>query len=414
MKTHRATSLHSSSRLAIDGGNPVRAKPFPKWPIVENRERQMVLKALDSGRWGKLDGTFNAKFEETFANYVGVRFGITMVNGSVTLRIALWAGGVREGDEVIIPPYTFIATATAVLECNATPVFVDINPDTYNLDPDLIERAITRRTKAIVPVHMGGLCADMDRINAIAKKHHLVVIEDAAHAHGATWKGRKAGSLGDMASFSFQSSKNLNSGEGGIVTTNNGTLAERCRTLHHCGRLPGKAWYEHGILGGNYRLGELQAALLLAQFTRLEKQAKIRERNGLYLNRELAQLGGIEPMKWGGRGTRHAHHLYMARYSRESFGGWPRDKFIRAMRAEGIPFSAGYLLPIYRQPYFLEGDFGPYHRPRIDYSKVHCPACEKACREEALWLTQNVLLGSRADMDDIVEAVRKVQRAARG
>lgn len=413
MKTHRSKFSHSSSQLAIDGGTPVRKKPFPKWPIFDHRERRMVLKALNSGKWGKLDGHLNREFEEKFAKYVGCRFGIAMVNGSVTLKVALWAGGVREGDEVIIPPYTFIATATAVLECNATPVFVDIHPDTYNLDPDRIERAITPRTKAIIPVHLGGLCADMDRINAIAKKHHLVVIEDAAHAHGAEWKGRKAGSLGNMGSFSFQSSKNLNSGEGGIVTTNDAKLAERVRCLHHCGRLPGKEWYEHGILGGNYRLGELQAALLLAQFTRLEGQTKIRNRNGLCLNQELAKIEGIEPLKRGIGETRHCYHLYLARYRRERFGGWPRARFVAAMQAEGIPLSAGYLLPIYRQPYFIEGDFGPFHQPPIDYSRVACPACEQACREEALWLTQNVLLGSRADMDDIVAAVRKVQRAAR-
>ncbi|MDD5705013.1 MAG: DegT/DnrJ/EryC1/StrS family aminotransferase [Kiritimatiellae bacterium] len=400
--------------LALAGGLPVRSTPFPKWPVFDGKDRRMVLKALDSGRWGKLDGAFNKEFEEKFAAYVDCRFGVTTVNGSVTLKLALWAGGVREGDEVIVPPYTFIATATAVLECNATPVFVDIHPDTYNLDPAMIEQAITPRTKAIIPVHMGGLCADMDRINAIARKHNLLVVEDAAHAHGAEWKGRKAGSLGDIASFSFQSSKNLNSGEGGIVTTRNRTLADRCRWLHHCGRLPGREWYEHGILGGNYRLGELQAALLLAQLTRLEKQTRTRDKNGLYLNRELARIEGIAPLKRGGGETRHCYHLYLCRYRREAFGGWPREKFVKAMQAEGIPFSAGYLVPIYRQPYFLDKDFGPFHKPSLDYRKVRCPACEKACAEEALWLTQNVMLGSRADMDDIVEAVRKVQCAARG
>lgn len=403
----------TSKKLALHGGTPVRTKPFPKWPVFDDREKQRLMQALESGRWGKLDGKLNEEFEQKFAAYVGARHGITMVNGSVTLRLALWAAGVREGDEVIVPPYTFIATATAVLEANATPVFVDIEPDTYNLDPTLIEKAITPRTRVIMPVHLGGLCAEMDRINAVAKKHGLTVIEDAAHAHGAEWKGRKAGSLGDMGSFSFQSSKNLNCGEGGIVTTSNEEMAERCRSLHNCGRLKGSKWYEHGILGGNYRLGEFQAAILLAQFERLEEQTRQRNANGLYLNQELAKIEGILPLKRGGGETRHVYHLYVCRYRSEGFGGWSREKFFEAIQAEGIPMGAGYLLPIYRQPYFLGGQYGPYQKPSMDYGRVRCPVTEKACAEEAIWVGQSVMLGDRSDMNDIIAAVRKVQEASK-
>lgn len=404
----------SPPRLALKGGKPLRARPFHRWPVFGARERRLVLRALESGRWGKLHGSFNREFEEKFATYTGCRHGITVVNGSVSLKLALWALGVREGDEVIVPPYTFIATATAVIECNATPVFVDIHPDTYNLDPERIESAITPRTKAILPVHMGGLCADMDRINAIARKRGLAVIEDAAHAHGSEWKGRRAGCLGKIASFSFQSSKNLCAGEGGILTTNDTRLAERCRALHHCGRLPNGGWYGHDILGGNFRLGELQAALLLAQFTRLEAQTRTRDRNGRDLSRELAKIEGLEPLARGPEATRHSYHVFIFRYRRSGFAGWPREKFIKAMRAEGIPISAGYPVPIYRQPYFQKRDFGPFHRARLDYRKASCPVCENACREEALWLPQSVFLGPRTDMDDIAAAARKVQRAARG
>jgi dTDP-4-amino-4,6-dideoxygalactose transaminase len=398
-------------QLAVDGGTPVRTRDFPSWPIIDNSDREQVISALESGVWG-VNGKKKAEFEEKFAAYVGTRFAATVANGSVSLRLALIAAGIQSGEEVIIPPYTFIATAVGVLECNATPVFVDIEPDTYNINPDLIEAAITSRTRAIMPVHVGGLPADMDRINAIAEKHNLVVIEDAAHAHGAEWKGRKVGSLGDMASFSFQSSKNLASGEGGAVTTDNENLIERLRALRSVGRLSTDAWYEHSIMGGNYRLGELQAALLISQLERLEEQAARRNENGLYLNERLAEIDGISPLKRGGGETRHAYHLYSFRYSPDGFNGWPRERFLKALNAEGIPATTGYYRPIYQQPYFQSGDFAPFRKPEIDYKKVSCPVSEQACRE-AVWFHQGMLLGERADMDDIVNAILKVQRATR-
>jgi dTDP-4-amino-4,6-dideoxygalactose transaminase len=397
--------------LAVDGGTPVRTEPFPGWPIVENSDRERLLQALESGVWG-INGSLKPEFEEKFAAYVGTRYSATVANGSVSLRLALIAAGIQAGEEVIVPPYTFIATASAVLESNATPIFVDVEPDTYNLDPELIEAAITPRTRAIIPVHLGGLPADMDRINAVAKRHGLTVIEDAAHAHGAEWKGRKVGSLGDMASFSFQSSKNLASGEGGVVTTSDENLIERLRALRSCGRLSGDAWYDHGILGGNYRLSELQAALLLSQFERLDEQAIKRDTNGLYLNEQLAQIEGIEPLKRGGGETRHAYHLYTFKYSPQGFSGWSRERFLEALNAEGIPATSGYYKPIYQQPYFQRGDFAPYQKPDIDYNQVVCPVGEQACRE-AVWLHQSMLLGEKTDMDDIVEAIAKVQHASR-
>lgn len=415
MATKRASNTEKpspdTSQLAINGGTPVRTRPFPAWPVIEDNDRQRLMQALESGLWG-IGGSCNPEFEGKFAGYVGARFGITVANGSVSLRLALLAIGVEAGDEVIVPPYTFIATANAVLEANATPVFVDIEPDTYNLAPSLIEQAITPRTRAIIPVHLGGLPADMDRINAIAKKHNLTVIEDAAHAHGAEWKGKKAGSLGDMASFSFQSSKNLNCGEGGIVTTDSEALAERLRALRHVGRLSTDAWYEHSILGGNYRLSELQAALLLSQMERLEAQSLVRDANGLYLNQELPQIEGITPLRRGGGETRHAYHIYLFKYEPEAFGGWPREQFVKILEAEGIPCSPSYPVPVYRQPFFLQGDFGPFHKPDIDYNQVACPVAEQACREAVL-LGQSVMLGDRSGMDDIVEAIRKLQQASR-
>lgn len=399
----------SSVQLAINGGVPVRTRPFPQWPVFDDNDRQRVLRTLDSGQWG-IDGPCKVEFEAKFAAYTGTRFGITVANGSVSLRLGLVAAGIQAGDEVIVPPYTFIATAIAVLECNATPVFVDIEPDTYNLNPELIEQAITPRTRAIIPVHFGGLPADMDRINTIARKHNLTVIEDAAHAHGAEWRGKKAGALADMGSFSFQSSKNLTSGEGGIVTTNDEALAERLRALRSVGRLSTDLWYQHSILGSNYRLGELQATLLLSQLERLEAQTITRNTNGLYLNQELAEIEGITPLKRGAGETRHAYHLYLFKYNAEAFGGTSRNHFIETLAAEGIPALGGYYMPIYHQPYFLQGEFAPYRKPEMDYSRVSCPVTERACKE-VIWLTQNLLLGDHSDMDDIVQAIRKIRAA---
>src|SRR4051812_19529896 len=218
------------NELALLGGSPVRTKAWPKWPVYGAPEEQALLRALHSGKWGKLDGPEVANFEKAFAKYVGAKHAIGVVNGTVSLRIALMAAGIEAGDEVIVPPYTFLATATAVVEANATPIFVDIDRETFNIDPKAIEAAITPRTRAIIPVHLGGLACDMDAIIAIGRKHNVTVIEDAAHAHGGEYKGRRHGSIGQMGSFSFQSSKNLCSGEGGLVVTNDDALAQKCRS----------------------------------------------------------------------------------------------------------------------------------------------------------------------------------------
>src|SRR4051812_20194689 len=258
-------------KLAMSGGSPVRTKPFPAWPVFGEAEEQAVVRALRSGKWGKTEGNEVANFERRFADYHQAKHGIGVQNGTVSLRIALLAAGIEAGDEGIVPPYTFLATATAIVEANATPIFVDIDRDSFNIDPKQIEAAITPRTRAIIPVHLGGLPCDMDAIMAIARKHNLTVIEDAAHAHGSEYKGRRVGAVGHFGSFSFQSSKNLTCGEGGIVLTNDAALAQKCWSIHNCGRLPGRAWYEHHVMSGNYRLGEIAGALLNAQMDRLDE-----------------------------------------------------------------------------------------------------------------------------------------------
>jgi dTDP-4-amino-4,6-dideoxygalactose transaminase len=397
-----------ASDLALLGGTSVRTRPFPSWPVFGEPEEQALLRALRSGKWGKLDGAEVAAFERDFARYQGAAHGIAVVNGTVSLQIALMAAGIQAGDEVIVPPYTFLATATAVVTANATPVFADIEVDTLNLSPKAVEAAITKRTRAIIPVHFGGLPADMDAIMGIARRHNLIVIEDAAHAHGAEYKGRRTGSIGHLGSFSFQSSKNLTSGEGGFITTNDAELAERCRSIHNCGRRPGHAWYEHFVIAGNFRLSELQGALLNAQLQRLEEQARRRWENGKYLTERLGQIPGIKPQTITPECTRHAFHLFCFRVDGRELGA-PRWAFLKALEAEGIPNFGGYPLPLYRQRLFLDRQFGSYDGCQgVDYAKTSCPNCEAICYELGGWFEHRMLLGTREDMDDIVRAFSKV------
>jgi dTDP-4-amino-4,6-dideoxygalactose transaminase len=401
-----------TGRLALNGGPKVREQPFPTWPVFDETEELALLQVLHGGRWGRVDGDRVAAFEDAFAAYQDARHGVACSSGTAALRLALLAAGIEEGDEVIVPPYTFVATASAVVEANGAPVFADIEPDTYNIDPAAIARAITPRTKAIIPVHFAGQAAGMQRIIEIAGQHRLIVIEDAAHGHGATWQGRKLGSIGQMGCFSFQSSKNLTAGEGGIILTGSSELERLLRALHTCGRFPERAWYEHHVIGGNYRMTEFQGALLLAQLARLEEQTRIRDENGQYLNARLAEIPGIRPLTRGHGETRHSYHLYIFRYDNSAFAGAPRDRFLAALQAEGIPCSGGYATGLYAQPLFAGRAFGPFggaRRGPADLSNAPAafPACERACAE-ACWLFQPMLLGTRDDMDDILRAVEKI------
>jgi dTDP-4-amino-4,6-dideoxygalactose transaminase len=399
-----------SQKLALLGGKPVRTRPFTSWPIFGKTEEKRLLRVLHSGKWGRLNGSEVAEFEERFAAMHGCKHGIAVVNGTVSLRIALMAAGLPAGAEVIIPPYTFFSTASAVIEANMIPVFADVDLNTFNLDPKAVEAAITPRTRAIIPVHFAGQPAGMKAIMAIAKKHKLLVIEDAAHAHGASYRNKPAGSLSHVASFSFQSSKNLTSGEGGIITTNDDELAESCRSIHNCGRIPTGIWYEHHVISGNYRLGEFQGAVLNAQLDRLEQQTQTRDRNGKYLAAKISRLPGVYPQERPKDCTRHSYHLFMLRIVASEFGA-PRAKLLKALQAEGIPCAAGYGWSLHHQPMFRNKAFGPY-LPKaskvLNYRKVSCPNSDLICREQCVWLEQSIFLGTRTDMDDIARAFEKV------
>lgn len=397
--------------LALCGGAPVRTRPFPAWPVFGPEDEAALLGVLRSGRWFLADRV--AEVERLFPAFHHARHGTAVSSGTTALQVALEAAGVGLGDEVIVPSYTFVATAAAVALVGAVPVFVDVLPDTYCIDPAAVAAAITERTRAVIAVHLAGQSADLDALTALARGRGLRLIEDAAQAHCAEWKGRRVGAIGDLGTFSFQASKNLNAGEGGFVLADDDALAEAVWSIHNCGRSRTGEWYEHPLVGGNYRMGEFQAALLLSQMRNLEVQTRTRSRNGAQLADQLAQIEGIRPLAVDARVTCHAYHLFVLRYDATHFGGAPRDRFLRALAAEGVPCSAGYR-PLYREPAF-QARFrayplaSPAFGGRPDYSAVHCPVTERICADEAVWLTQNLLLGSEEDTAQIAEAIAKIQ-----
>jgi dTDP-4-amino-4,6-dideoxygalactose transaminase len=385
------------AKLALSGGAPVRTKEWPRWPQWGEAEAKRLQEVLESGEWGGFHKFVN-EFERAFAQRHQAKHCVSAVNGTMTLEAALRVLGVGPGDEVIVPPYTFIATANAVRLVGATPVFVDIEPDTYNLDVSKIEEALSPRTRAIIPVHFAGLPVDMDRLMPLAQKHGLAVVEDAAHAHGSTWRGTPMGTIGHIGSFSLQASKNLTAGEGGLLLTNDDDLGAQLWSYANQGRTPGGKWYEHSILGSNLRMTGWQAGVLLAQMERFDEQLARRMACARRLHAILEEIDGPLPMRWDERAENHAHHLFMMRYDPERFGGVPRDKFVAALQAEGVPCSTGYIRPLHEQPPLAE----PYSRV------MPCPVSEQACRE-AIWLTQNMLLAEPEEMDDIALAMVKIR-----
>jgi len=405
-------------RLAVEGGTPVHAGGWPTWPVWDEREEQALLTVLRSGRWGMTVGTEVGAFETSWAHFQEAKHCVAVVNGTSALEVALRAMGIVPGDEVIVPAFTFIATASAVLLAGAMPIFVDIHPATFHLDPAAVEAAITPRTRAIVPVHMGGCPADMDALLAVARGHGLQVLEDAAQAHGASWHGHRVGALGDAGTFSFQGSKNLNSGEGGAIVTNDDALYARIWSLHNVGRTLNdewrtRGWYQHEMLGFNYRLTEFQAALLRVQMTRLDEQMARRDHAAALLDRELSGIGGIRPMTRDPRVTANAYHLYMFRYDAAMFGGRTREEFLSALRAEGIPASPGYTVPLYRSPAIIDAVAAQRSRSgRTDQPlPAELPVTERTCTSEGVWFGQSMLLASDNDLSDIPTAIQKIHRS---
>jgi dTDP-4-amino-4,6-dideoxygalactose transaminase len=393
-------------KLAVDGGSPVRTKPFQQWPVFGELEEQLILEVVRSGKWGGTARIKLAELEEMFAALHDAKHAVSVVNGTVGITAALQASGVQPGDEVIMPPYTFIATASAALMFGAIPVFVDVEPDTLLLDPEKVEAAITPKTKAIIAVHIGGAPANMTRLMEIAKKHNLRILEDSAQAVGAQWNGVGVGAIGDLGTFSFQSSKNINSGEGGMILTNDQELADLAWSYTNVGRIRQGAWYQHERIGWNLRMTEFQAAILLGQMSRVQDQLEVREKNGQLLTGLLEGIDGIRVLRRDPRITRHAYHLYMFRIEPELTGKVEKEDVIRKLTAEGIPAAPGYVSLNKNKAVIVET------KKWTGQERVwECPVSEKACDKEVMWLHQNMLLGNEADMHDIARAVQKVMQS---
>ncbi|MDY7009532.1 MAG: DegT/DnrJ/EryC1/StrS family aminotransferase [Planctomycetota bacterium] len=398
-------------KLAITGGKPVRAKPQErvKWPQHDQAECEALARVANSGRWQQ--GPEVAEFEEMFAAYQHAKHAICANNGTVTMEIALRAFGVGAGDEVIIPPLTFCATGLCALMVGAIPVFADVERHNSNLCPKAFEASITDRTRAVIPIHYGGTPADMDGIMEVARKHDIRVIEDAAHAHGAEWKGTRVGAIGDIGSFSFQSEKMMVSGDGGIMTTNDDDFAALCKSLRTFGY-----GYPEPLMTSNWRLSEFQAAVLKVQFTRIDDQIEYRMKNAqIFLDRIEEFDGGIT-YQMDERVTRLNGYNIPLQYNAPKFKGLPRTKFLEALQAEGYTMHTGYTVPLYKGRLYQEKAFGASwagdkHGRKIDYTKVCCPVAEKLADEEMLTIGHECnLMGSAEDMNGLVDAIVKIQQ----
>ena len=403
------------AQLALFGGKPAKTKPFPVWPQYDEKERRALEEVLESRVWWRTPGTKTLAFEREFAAFHGAKHGIAVTNGTAALEVTMLGLGIQAGDEVIVPDFTFIATASAVLVAGALPVLVDIDRETLCIDAELAEAAITPRTKAIAAVHMGGNPADLDALSELCKRRGIALIEDCAHAHASEWRGRRVGSFGTAGTFSFQSGKLMTAGEGGIVITSDDAFERRARSVHDCGRLPGEWFYDHYQHGSNYRLSEWQGAVLSAQLTRLDEQTERRHTNARLLDAELAKIEGVTPQRLGAQCTRNGQYAQIFHVDSGKFGGISMQRFAEAMIAEGIPNQASYP-PLHERDVFRNGSYrerlsGTQKTEPHEFLRGEFPNTKRAAWE-TYWVPQTALLGDAEDMMEIVEAVRKIQRNA--
>jgi len=404
------------SALALLGGKKAKNKPFPIWPYYDEAEERALKQVLESRIWWRTPGTKTLEFEQAFARFHGARHGIAVTNGTAALEVTMAGLDIGTGDEVILPDFTFVATASAVLFANALPVLVDVDPETYCINPDLVEEAITPRTKAVIAVHMGGHPADLDRLKKITDRKKLALIEDSSHAHASEWKGKRIGTFGVAGTFSFQSSKLMTAGEGGIIISNDEKFERQARSVHDCGRMPGEWFYSHFIYGSNYRLSEWQGAVLQAQLGRLDEQTKVRHRNARLLDRLLGKIPGITPQKLDDRCTRNGQYAYIFHVNKKEFAGIATDRFIAAMNAEGIPNQASYP-PLHQLHMFRNGEYrkrlcGKQAKERHAFLKRRFPVTQRAAWE-TVWIPQPALLGDEEDVEEMAASLSKIQKHAK-
>ncbi len=402
--------------LAITGGKRTKLKAFPPWPQFDDHERKALQEVLESRVWWRTPGIKTLQFEKEFAQFHGAEHGIAVTNGTAALEVTMSGLGIVPGDEVILPDFTFVATAGAVLYAGALPITVDVSPETYCIDVSLAEAAITSRTKAIIAVHMGGHPADLDALGALAKRKGIALIEDSSHAHASEWKGRRIGAYGTAGTFSFQSSKLMTAGEGGIIITNDDVFEKQARSVHDCGRMPGEWFYSHFINGSNYRLSEWQGAVLSAQLTRLNEQTQRRHQNSRLLDKLLAEVPGITPQALDPRCTRNGQYAYIFHVNAKEFAGAGTERLIQAMNAEGLPNQASYP-PVHALDLFQNGEYrkrlcGSQAKEAHAFLQARYRHTHRAAYE-TIWIPQPVLLGDEEDMHEIADAWRKIQKFAK-
>lgn len=415
-----AQSDNKSKVPAILGGQKSYTGQWPVWPEWNPAtDEKQLIDVMRSGVWSR--SKLTDEFEKKWAQLMGAKRSLAVVNGTNALNTSLAQFEIGWGDEVLVTPYTFIASVSCILFNGAIPVFVDVDPETFQMDPDKIEEKITPHTRAIIPVHILGLPCDMERIMKIARKHDLLVIEDACQAWMAEINGKKVGTFGNAGCFSFQNSKNMAIGEGGAIISDDDNFMDRCYSYHNYGNPYGSTAGQIGagtvMIGTKLRITEYQAAIGLAQMTRLVEQTNQRNDNASYLRSKIEAIPGIMPYKLYKNVTKAAYHLFPFRYNKEHFKGLSRTEFLNALRAEGVPCSSGYS-ELNKMPYLKNAFESKYYqkfypKERLNYDKYaeenKCPLNEKLCNEEAVWIPQNVLLGTKKEMDNIATAIGKIQ-----
>jgi L-glutamine:2-deoxy-scyllo-inosose/3-amino-2,3-dideoxy-scyllo-inosose aminotransferase len=399
------------SDLAVLGGTPIRIEPYPNWPVFDERDIQAISQVIRSGRWGgyPYPGPQTAEFARRFAEMQGGGYAVPMANGTVTMEVALRAMNIGWGDEVLVPAYTFQATAAAVMSAGAIPVIVDVDFETYCIDPKATEAAITPQTKGIIPVHLGAEMADMDAIMDLAERNSLVVIEDCAHAHGAKWRGKGAGTFGHFGSFSLQSSKTLTTGEGGMLLCRTPDLSARAASLIDCGRPHDEAGTLF-TMGANYRMTELQAALGVIGLDRFPEQAKQRESMAAYMDEALSELPGVRMLKRDARHTTRSFYQYIFAIDPMTFKA-KHDIVCYALEKEGIPCDVGYqAMHHYElfQPKLSHLPVPSAFPAYFDFDKMSFPIAEHASEEEAIWLDESIFRAGQKGVDDVILALKKI------
>ncbi|MDO5552320.1 MAG: DegT/DnrJ/EryC1/StrS family aminotransferase [Planctomycetia bacterium] len=422
-ETKTSVANTQGTKPAILGGEQAHQTGWPAWPAWEPKWDSEIMEVLDRRVWSR--SKLVTEFEEQWAEKIGTQFCLAVVNGTNALSASFMELNIGPGDEVIAAPYTFSASIFGILYQKAMPVFADIDPTTYQIDPEQIKAKITPRTKAILPVHICGLPSDMENIMKIAKEHHLYVIEDCCQAHLSTIHGKPVGSFGDAGCFSFQTSKVLPIGEGGAITTNDQAFKERLYSYHNYGYAttvaPGTyAGSIHSFrLANKIRMAEYQAAIGLCQLRTLEQQIAVRNENGSYLRKRIAEIPGLRPVRYYDGVDRVSYYMCPFIYNPDEFKGLSRDKFVMALRAEGVNASNGYPNdPLYSQGIFKETLASEiyqkiYSKDQLNFDEFKernsCPNLIKTF-ETSVWLdSAGMFLGSKSDMDDIVNAVIKIR-----